>query len=145
MRQPRLSLEFALRSRYGEDDPQELKVSVTGDSFSGDLVIYDDHRKLAELCSAIDGYPKQPSDEVRFSLGMDHRLDIHLSCSDRSGHILLTATLVGTFFGPPMGTETLSAVLRCDPSSIDAFCATIQRAQPGSLEEATVLGRRQGQ
>ena len=145
MRQPQLSLEFELRSLYGEDDPQEFRASVTGDWFSGELLLYDDHKNLGELCSALAGYPKQPNDEVCFSLGMGNRLDIHLSSADRSGHLLLTATLIGIFHGPPLGTETLSAVLRCDPSSIDTFRAAIQRAQPESIEVATLLGRRQGQ
>lgn len=143
MERPCLALEFLLRDLYGEQDEQSLKVFAQGDSFCGELEIWDDHRKLEGLCSAFGEIPAVGV--TQFTLGIGNKLRLSLQSAGRTGHHLLTATLSTEFEGPPSASEELTIALRCDPASLDSFFASIRRAQPGQHAEAILFGRRAGQ
>ncbi|MBT2321056.1 hypothetical protein J7E62_01620 [Variovorax paradoxus] len=141
MMTPRFSLTATTRALYGENDELQVSFAVVGSAFSGELVAFDDHRKLAAIRLALTGFPKQAGDAAMFEYGIFDRVKVAIG-TDAKGHASVVVRLE-KYEGPPANTygESISVRFWCDRSSIDDFCASLAGFVAGEPCEALLIGR----
>jgi hypothetical protein len=137
------SLSISLYLSEDEDGLARYLIQAANDRFSCATTVWGYAETLAELATAINGFPTSPSAKESFQLGSlgVGQCQLEFSCIDGSGHAVVWVTVIEeTPVYPTSLHQTTTLCLRIEATAIDSFIGALQSLSLGSSNNAVLYG-----
>ncbi len=137
------TIGLSIENAWLDDDMLELVLKISNGRFAGQAIFYAALNAPLEFAQHIAGFPTSIADVREYEFGDTNVSDdggakIRLSCKDRTGHIVVQASVYMPRRGSVKGIESANIQFETTPSDIDSFVGEIRRWQ-GGVGEIAVL------
>ena len=120
----------------------EIRISATNGKFSGETECYTSRAEIAELGSALNGFPVSPDSKVEFKTGGNPNLSffsLNFYCADSLGHVSVRVRINHNenYSSDEIERYSVEFDLRVEPSHIDRFVTLLDQVVKEELGSVT--------
>jgi hypothetical protein len=116
---------------WSDPDLQELVVSASSASFSGQVSLYVGWKELEGVSDLLQGFPRSRDDKRVFAFGQDNlssygTASFTLYCKDSTGHAAFEVVLSSNPHNPGHRMESAVVIVSAVVGDIDRFAAELR-------------------
>lgn len=142
----RMKDQLTVSGNLDHDGDGLVRFRITAENveFRGTTLTWGNEEKIAELLSALAGFPKTSSDRVEFVFGTPRTgvCRLEFQTIDSVGHCCVWADLEAAYASTPKdGFQRSLVCVKFVPASLDGFCNQLRHFKRGRKNEAVLTKR----